>query len=175
MPLNAEVRHVLVDADAGLAILSTPDDGLTLFRGHTYRMTGFRPVASTRVKAGRWFVSDGRSIWSMAAGADSAQFPFAEAVWKTKGDETVSRLVALANDGIAVVLPSSVVLLDDYGTERARTSRTGVDDSFSATLVRARLTGDILVLENSACEQRQIQVPTGRVLHAPNQVCEEAR
>jgi hypothetical protein len=172
LPLNAEVQHVLLDIDADFSVLSTPNDGLALFRGHTYRMTGFRPAMSTRGRAGRWFVSDGRSVLSMAAGVEGAQSLIAETVWKAKNGETVSQLVALINGGIAVVLPSLVALLAEDGTELARTSRAGVEEAFAATLVRGQLDGDVLVLENSACEQRRIHVPTGRLIHAPDRVCE---
>lgn len=167
---DVDVRHVFTDPDADMALLVTSHNGLLWHRGHLFEAPGVRPSMGLAAGGGAWLVSDGGSVWRIATSADST--PEVALVWQAAEDERVSRLVALEGGGVALVLRNSLVVLDEGGVER---TRTRIDASFEADLIRAHVNGDVLVLENAACDQRRVHLPTGQRLHEVVRLCEEAR
>ncbi len=159
---------------ADLSVLGgASSPGVVLRNGRAYRMRGFQPVLSAESDGGgSWLLSDGQRIVRFhVAGQRVGEGGQVEVLWQGNAGERVQLLVPLQGGGTAVLLPTTIVLLDDEGSERARISRATLDDGFSARLVRARLSGDELLLQTAECIQRSVHVPTSRVLYEVDRVC----
>jgi hypothetical protein len=165
---------VLVDPQADLAVLQGAREGVLLHKGNSYRMRDFKASTSTRTAGGdAWLLTDGHRVVRLGRPAPSDRPVRPEILWEGRRDEdVVHRMLALEGGGVAVVLETSIALLDAQGAERVRIARQGVDQPLEADLVRAQEVDDVLVLETGTCNQRRIHVPTSRILYEVTRLCE---